>query len=147
LILHDLDTKSIAFFEKVNIKDGCPLKPYIHAKNSTNKYGGTIEDYLPIHNFLDSSKAHVADMRHRAILHSSFGCYIAEQIFGVCIKNKDGAMVSVRDVCEDHIIEDMGTIPAVKDYLEQMPFYDWLGGPRRDKRTFSLNDGTMKRVD
>lgn len=134
-------------FQKNDDKDGCSLKPYIHAKNSVNKYGGTIEDYLPIHNFLDSSKAHVADMRHRAILHSSFGCYIAEQIFGVSISNKDGAVLSVRDVCEDHILEDMGTIPSVQDYLAQMPFYDWLGGPKREKKSFSLKDGTMKKVD
>ena len=123
------------------------MKPYIHAKNSIKKYGGDIEDYLPIHNFLDSSKAHVADMRHRAILHSSFGCYIAEQVFGVTITNSDGKVISVRDICEDHIIEDMGTIPSVKDYLDGLPFYDWLGGPKREVRLFSLKDGTMKRVD
>ncbi len=92
-----------------------------------------MEDYLPIHDFLDSSKSTFADMRHRAILHSSFGCYIAERVFGHNVKNSDGKLVSVRDVCEAHIIEDMGRIPSPGDYLEGMPFYDWLGGKKKEK--------------
>lgn len=128
------------------------MKPYCHARNSVKKYGGAIEDYLPLHNFLDSSKAHVADMRHRAILHSSFGCYLAEQVLGVYFSNSDGSTVQIRDLAEDHILEDMGKIPSVKDYLDDMPFYDWLGGPKRTTKKFSLVSGEMtdmevKRVD
>lgn len=87
------------------------MKPYCHARNSVKKWGGVLGDYLPIHNFLDSSKAHVADMRHRAILHSSFGIFIAEQVFGVFITNSAGTTVQVRDVAEgmemifgDHVL-------------------------------------------
>lgn len=49
------------------------MKPYLHAKNSVKSFGGKLEDYLPIHDFLDESKAHFPDMRHRAMLHNSFG--------------------------------------------------------------------------
>lgn len=123
------------------------MKPYIHAKNSVKKYGGIEEDYLAIHDFLDSSKAHVADMRHRAILHSSFGCFLAERVFGTYIINQDRVKIQVRDIAEDHIIEDMGRIPTVQDYLEGMPFYNWLGGPKKTKRIYSLETGEMINED
>lgn len=43
------------------------------------------------------------------------------------IINSDGKKVSVRDLAEQHIIQDMGEIPSVSRYLDGMPFYDWLG--------------------
>lgn len=49
-------------------------------------------------------------MRHRALLHSSWGIYLAERILGHIITNSDGRIVQVRDVAERHIIEDMGRI-------------------------------------
>ena len=116
------------------------MKPYKHALNSVRKHGGTAEDYLPIHDFLDSSKAHVPDMRHRAMLHNSFGIYIAEQLFGVHFTNSDGKEISTRDIAEEHVLEDMGTIPTVQDYLEGMPFYNWLGGRVGTVTKYSLVD-------
>ena len=116
------------------------MKPYLHAKNSVRKYGGVPEDYLKIHNFLDSSKAHVADMRHRAMFHHSLGCYLAEDRYGVNLRNMDGALVSVRDVAEEHILEDMGRIPTVQDYLRDMPLYEWLGGMKKRKYTIPMVD-------
>lgn len=106
------------------------MKPYLHARVSVKKWGGKPEDYLPIHDFLDESKAHFADMRHRALLHNSFGIYLAERIFGHNIQVGE-RLVSVRDIAEQHIIDDMGRIPSVQDYLQGMPMYDWLGGPKR----------------
>ncbi|MFO0578680.1 MAG: hypothetical protein U1A78_32155 [Polyangia bacterium] len=107
------------------------VKPYIHAQNSVRAFGGKVEDYLPVHDFLDSSKAHFPDMRHRALLHSSFGVYLAERVFGHTITNADGRLVQVRDIAERHVLEDMGRIPTVQDYLDGMPMYPWLGGPKR----------------
>lgn len=105
------------------------MKPYRHARNSVRKYGGKVEDYQPIHDFMDSSKAHLADMRHRALLHSTFGVFLAERVFGVHITNSDGRKVMVRDVAEDHVLEDLGTIPPVADWLRAMPLEQWMGGP------------------
>ena len=117
------------------------MKPFLHGKNSARKFGGKPEDYQKIHDFIDSSKAHVPDMRHRAILHSSFGIYITEQIFGTYIVNSEGKKVSTRDIAEHHILEDMGTIPTVQDYLKHMPMLNWLGGPKRKfKKTKELVD-------
>lgn len=115
------------------------MKPYLHGKVSAKKFGGKPEDYQAIHDFLDSSKACFPDMRHRAILHSSFGIYIAEKVFGINLKNSDGKLVSVRDVAEQHVIDDMGRIPTVGDYLEGMPMYEWLGGTKATKRTVVLD--------
>lgn len=117
------------------------MKPYLHGINTVKKFGGKVEDYQKIHDFIDSSKAHVPDMRHRAIFHSSLGIYVAEQIFGVTIKNSDGRNVSVRDVAELHIIEDMGYIPTVQDYLKYLPMLPWLGGKKRKpQRSIDLVD-------
>lgn len=104
------------------------MKPYRHAENSTKKYGGVPDDYFPIHNFMDSSKAHIADVRHRAILHSSFGCFIVEEVFGVRATNSEGGTYSPRDVAEDHVMEDLGRIPSVQDWLGPLPLAKWMGG-------------------
>jgi len=129
------------------------MKPYEHAKLSVKIFrAGSPEDYLPIHDFLDSSKAHFPDMRHRAILHSSFGIYLAERVFGtnIRVENHDPdpnadfwTLVSVRDIAEKHILQDMGTIPTVQDYLQGMPMYDWLGGRKREKVTITFTPKTV----
>jgi hypothetical protein len=113
------------------------MKPFLHGKVSARKFGGRPEDYQEIHDFLDSSKACFPDMRHRAILHSSFGIFICEKVFGINIENSDGKLVSVRDIAEQHVIDDMGFIPTVENYLKDMPMYRWLGG--KHKRTDKLN--------
>jgi hypothetical protein len=109
------------------------MKPYLHGKVSVNKWGGKEEDYQSIHDWLDQTKSHFPDMRHRAILHSSFGIFLCEQVFGINIKNSDGRLVSVRDIAEQHVIDDIGRIPTVQDYLQHMPMYDWLGGKKSEK--------------
>jgi hypothetical protein len=102
------------------------MKPYIHAKNSVKRYGGVIEDYMPIHDFFDSTKAAFADVRHRAILHSSFGIFLVEKVFGQTIVNSDGKVISVRDIGEDHVVEDLGSIPSVEQWLINLPVQDWM---------------------
>ncbi len=120
------------------------MKPYLHGQVSVKKFGGKPEDYQEIHDFIDSSKAHFPDMRHRALLHSSFGIYITEKVFGINIKNSDGKLVSVRDIAEQHVIDDMGTIPTVQDYLQGLPFYDWLGGKKKEKKKFESLESALK---
>lgn len=117
------------------------MKPLLHAKISVKNYGGSVEDYLPIHNFIDSSKVTMPDIRHRALLHNSFGCYLAEQIFGVYIKNTDGKDVSVRDIAEEHISQDMGgRIPTVEDWLKHINVQPWMKNQRKRKMTERLDN-------
>lgn len=115
------------------------MKPFLHAQVSVKKWGGRPEDYLAIHDFIDSSKSAFPDMRHRAVLHSAFGIFIVERVFGTTL-NASGRIVQVRDVAEQHVIDDLGTIPTLEDYLKGMPFYPWLGGkPRRRTRRLAPN--------
>ena len=65
-----------------------PLK---HAQSSARKFGGRAEDYLPIHNWFDESKAFLGDFRHRALRHHDEGIFLAEKLFGVAIVNSDGS--------------------------------------------------------
>jgi hypothetical protein len=106
-------------------------KPWIHAKNSAKKFGGKPEDYMSIHNLMDSSKDTIGDNRHRTLTHNSW--FIGadgplEKIFGVVIINSDGREVSVRDIGEQHILEDFGLkfIPTAQDYLEEMEIKNWM---------------------
>ena len=58
-------------------------KPIFHAESSARRFGGTPEDYLPIHDLMDSSKGAVADNRHRALTHNAwFLSNIIERVFG-----------------------------------------------------------------
>jgi hypothetical protein len=107
------------------------MKPLIHAKISVKKYGGKVEDYIPLHDFFDSSKAAYPNMKHRAILHNSFGIFILERIFGTYITNSDGKMVSVRDIGEDHVMDDLGFIPTVENWLETLPLEGWMSGSKK----------------
>ncbi len=112
------------------------MKPIIHCKNSQKRYGGKWEDYLEIHNFLDSSKMTISDLRHRALLHNSFGPFLVEKVFGPAITNSDGKIISTRDIAEDHIVEDMGYIPTVENWLSEMQVRPWMkGGKQRRKIT------------
>lgn len=97
------------------------MKPNIHAELSVHKYGGQEKDYQEIHDFFDQTKAHHADMRHRAILHNSWGIFMCEKVFGTYIINSDGKKVQVRDIAEDHVIQDMGFIPSLSYFLDLFP--------------------------
>lgn len=110
------------------------MKPWIHAKNSARKHGGMPEDYHDIHNFIDSSKVAIPDVRHRAVLHNAFGCFLVEKIFGVTRVNSEGKTYSPRDIAEEHVQEDLGFIPTLEKCFEKMELVQWLGGPTRKKR-------------
>lgn len=129
-------------------------KPFIHAKSSVRKYGGSETDYLPIHEFLDSSKSAIADNRHRALTHNSwFISTIIPKIFGETFVNSDGKVISSRDIAEQHVLEDynMRFIPSAQDFLAEIEFKDWmqngLGNPpsfakikNRKKEQFEIID-------
>lgn len=104
------------------------MKPYLHAKISVKRFGGVEEDYQALHDFFDSSKAALPDVRHRAILHSSFGIFMLERVFGTTITNSDGKEVSVRDIGEQHVMDDLGFIPTPEKWLRNMRIEPWMAG-------------------
>jgi hypothetical protein len=107
------------------------MKPFKHDKGSVKRWGGKPEDYAPISDFIDSSKMAMPDMRHRAALHHAFGCYVVERVFGRTIINSDGVEVSTREIAENHIIEDLGFLPSLEDFLDELPLSKWHGGIHR----------------
>lgn len=124
-------------------------KPLIHAASAARKWGGEPEDYLEIEDFMDSSKAAFGDNRHRTLTHNSWFIFVVEKCFGHTITNSEGREVSVRDICERHILEDFGNkyIPTVADYLGGMEFQPWMnngieGTPPSQRR---INHNTTKR--
>lgn len=122
------------------------MKPWIHASNSVRRYGGQVEDYLKIHDWFDQTKAAWADVRHRAVLHSTFGIYICEQVFGTTLTNSDGKVVQVRDVAEDHVAEDFGgKIPTIEGWLKGLPLEPWMAG--RGQKQFQDRDVRLKEKD
>jgi hypothetical protein len=111
------------------------MKPYLHARLHAKKFGGVPDDYIDIDNFIDSSKACVPDVRHRAILHSSFGCFIVEQVFGITRTNSSGRTYSPRDVAEQHVLQDLGKIPTMEMYLNNMQIQPWMSGTLKSERS------------
>lgn len=110
------------------------MKPFLHTRGSVKRWGGVASDYLPIHDFIDSTKIAMPDLRHRAVLHNAFGCFLVERIFGHTIVNSDGKEVSTRDIAENHIIEDLGFLPSLEDWLDELPQSKWHGGIHRTNK-------------
>ena len=104
-------------------------KPIYHAMSSVKKYGGNTDDYIDIHNFMDSSKGALPDNRHRALTHNSwFISVVIEKVFGVSRVNSDGRIYSTRQIAEDHCLEDfnMKFIPTAQDFLGNMQWQEWM---------------------
>ena len=107
---------------------------YHHAVSSARKFGGTPEDYQAIHDWFDSSKQILADLRHRALRHHAEGCFAAEALFGITVRNSEGRTVPVRLIAEQHILEDLGRIPSFADWVRCIKPEPWMGrvGTRLD---------------
>jgi hypothetical protein len=101
--------------------------PFHHAMRSAKLFGGKAEDYVAVHSWFDESKAHLPDLRHRALRHHSEGIFLCEKIFGVTIPNSDGKQIPTRLVGEQHVKDDLGWIPTVKDWLVNLKIEPWMG--------------------
>jgi hypothetical protein len=108
--------------------------PLHHAISSVKKHGGHIDDYLPIHNWFDETKAHFPDMRHRSLRHHSEGIFWCEEKFGVYIINEAGKQIPVRAIAEQHVMEDIGFIPTIADYLKEMNQTGWMYKPGEGRK-------------
>jgi uncharacterized protein DUF6915 len=116
-----------------------------HAESSARKFGGKTEDYLPIHNWFDESKAFFPDFRHRALRHHTEGIFLAEKLFGVTIVNSDRKQIPVRSVGEQHVREDLGRIPTAQDWLLQIKPQCWMHEQRLDDENRSMEEVTHDR--
>jgi len=123
-------------------------KPYIHAMSSAKKFGGQWEDYIEIHEFLDSSKSVIADNRHRALTHNSwFVATVIPKVFGeVFARKSDGVNISSRDIAELHVLEDYRKrfIPSAHDFLSKLPFESWMQNGEKGSPESYKNLTTIK---
>ena len=93
--------------------------PFHHAVSSAKQWGGSPDDYLLLHQWMDQSKAADAGFRHRALLHHSFGIFMLEQHFGPVIEISTGRAVPVRFIAEQHVIT------TVRLSIEQIQLVIW----------------------
>ncbi len=127
---------------------------YHHAVSSVKKWGGEVDNYLPLHKWMDETKDHFADPRHRAIRHHSQGIGWLIDTFGQAITLSTCAkcgepesehlvrlsfqdqpeghhefvakQVPTRWVGEQHCLEDFGRIPTMADWLREMTVESWM---------------------
>ncbi len=103
--------------------------PMNHSKSSVKRWGGKVEDYLAIHELIDSPKATMNNNSSRALTHNTWFAYtIIPKIFGYNITNSDGRSVDTVDIAMLHIAEDfrMKFVPTPQDYLKHMEVQPWF---------------------
>jgi len=103
--------------------------PLIHSKSSVKRWGGKVEDYLPLHELIDSPKATMNNNSARALTHNTWFAYtIMPKVFGYNITNSDGRSVDVVDIAMLHIAEDfrMKFVPTAQDYLQHIQVQAWF---------------------
>jgi len=90
-----------------------------HSLLSKKKFGGDVDDYLQLHKFMDCSKLFSFDVRHRILLHNTYGIHLCIQKFGDVLTNSDQQRMLVRDIAAEHCKEDlMGVVPTINQWLK-----------------------------
>lgn len=110
------------------------MNSWYHAQSCARKWGGSPENYLPIHEKIDSSKRIIGDARHRSLYHHTEGVWLMQEIFGKTLditKGNQIIQVPVRLIAERHILEDLGWLPSPKDYIDGLPLKPWMSGAQR----------------
>ena len=108
-------------------------KPIDHARKSVEQFGGEAKDYIDIHIFMDSSKDTFADVRHRVLTHNSwFISNVLPRVFGETRKNSADQEYSVRDIGEQHCLDDFNDlfVPTAQDFLQEVEMKEWMDNAR-----------------
>lgn len=93
--------------------------PIIHAKSNVKKFGGKWEDYIHLHEWMDSTKSWVCHSIHRMFRHHAEGIFDGEKIFGSHFINSDGKVIYTRYCLEQHVKEDCNNyVPTAKEWLD-----------------------------
>ena len=95
--------------------------PYHHACSSLKKFPHPLgwQYHFPLHHFLDSSKAHLADARHRSLFHHPCGILLAEKLGGTLANPLPPELA--RAIAEQHIREDIGYIAPLSQWVSKNP--------------------------
>lgn len=109
--------------------------PLIHSKSSVKRWGGKVEDYLPLHILLDSPKSTMNNNTSRMLTHNTWFIYeIIPKVFGYNIVNSDGRSVDTVDIARMHVAEDFRFkgVPTPQDYLQHMEIQPWMNNGIRE---------------
>ena len=109
--------------------------PLIHSRSSVKRWGGKVEDYIAIHELIDSPKAAMNNNTSRALTHNTWFCYtIIPKVFGYNITNSEGRSVDTVDIAMLHVAEDfrMRFVPTPQDYLKHMKVEAWMNNGVKD---------------
>jgi len=99
---------------------------YDQAERSAWVWGGKPDDYLPIHLFLDSTRAYLPDNRHRRLLHTSWGIWMAEQVFGPRLPRTDDWSLPTGAIAREHVRRDLGRIPSLTEATAGLRLEAWM---------------------
>ena len=100
-----------------------------HSLSSVKRWKGSVNDYIAIHELLDSPKSTMNNNTGRMMTHNTWFAYtIIPKIFGYNIINSDGKSVDTVDIAMLHISEDFRGqfIPTPQDYLKHMEVQPWM---------------------
>ena len=114
-----------------------------HAHSSVNGFGGEMEDYLPIHEWMDRSRGGTSSILHRFLSHHTQGIQDCVSHFGSTITISTGRKVPTSLIAEQHIREDLdGFLPTMDDYIQMMTPSRWVS-----KRAKLLHRKLHERLD
>lgn len=88
---------------------------------SVRYFGGQPEDYMKLHQFMDTCEGLVPGAE--GITHSTFGLGLAELALGWVVGTRE---VPTRTVAEKHILAQFGSIPTAQDWLSSIPVRPWM---------------------
>lgn len=89
-----------------------------HSLLSAKKFNGQATDYFAIHKFMDISKLFYYHMKHRVLIHNTYGIELCTRKFGETLVNADQQTVMVRDIAAEHCKEDlMGYVPTLNNWF------------------------------
>jgi hypothetical protein len=92
---------------------------------SADKWGGTLADYVSIHELLDEPM--VGNRRLNLLArHHSEGIFLAEEILGATLTNSDSRVIPVRLVAELHVNNELLRIPPVSEILALTRTAAWM---------------------
>ena len=112
------------------------MRPWQHAKSTAGR-NADWRQYLPIHEFLDSTKVACPDLRHRMILHNvDLGPAVAAMAFP---ERNDARAIALQ-----HVKEDLGGTPLLLDWIDTCDVSKWPQPPYR-RGSFEF-DSIVRRI-
>ncbi len=90
-----------------------------HSLLSQKKFKGAAADYLEVHRFMDASKLFCFNIRHRILLHNTYGIDLCIQKFGTLLTHSGGDTLLIRDIAAEHCKEDLlGAVPTLNHWFK-----------------------------